>query len=430
MATYKLAVKGEILGDHSPDDVRANVAKLFKQDVESDQIKALFSGKAVVIKKGLDKDQAEKFVAALHNAGLKTYAVSEQEPAALESAATPVPEHAPTPAPDALEQQTAVPAAMEEQQAEPSAESSLEPPQEASEISTHGSAPQETPSESTPVSPEVDKSPTQVSAASKADDAVGEYNPYQQPQADLDVETEEGDFTLVEPNKLSFGDGWGWISEGYSLFRMQPGIWVGTFVVFFIINMVLSILPIIQIAANLLLPVFSAGFMIGAYKLYSGDSFEFGDLFAGFKHKTGQLLVVGLLYVVGIIVISVAMVGMVAATVGMSAMNDMAGGAPGPMFLIAMLIGFSLIMVLMMAYWFAPALVVFNEDIGAIQAMQMSFTACLRNIMPFLLYGIAGLVLGLLAMIPFGLGLLIWGPIFIASMFAAYRQIFTNTDYY
>jgi uncharacterized membrane protein len=80
---------------------------------------------------------------------------------------------------------------------------------------------------------------------------------------------------------------------------------------------------------------------------------------------------------------------------------------------------------LLMAYWFAPALVIMH-GVAPIAAMKASFGACLRNILPFLVYGIVMMVLAFLAMIPVGLGMLVWIPLSFTSTYAAYRDIFTE----
>jgi uncharacterized membrane protein len=58
--------------------------------------------------------------------------------------------------------------------------------------------------------------------------------------------------------------------------------------------------------------------------------------------------------------------------------------------------------------------------------MRSSFQGCLRNFMPFLIYGVVSLLLGILAIIPFGLGILILGPVMWGSMYAGYRDIFVR----
>ena len=87
--------------------------------------------------------------------------------------------------------------------------------------------------------------------------------------------------------------------------------------------------------------------------------------------------------------------------------------------LLATLLGIPLIM----GYWFAPALVLFRGD-EPFAAMKTSFTACLRNMPPFLVYGLLGIVFAIVASIPFGLGWFVLLPVYAASMYASYKDIF------
>jgi uncharacterized membrane protein len=94
--------------------------------------------------------------------------------------------------------------------------------------------------------------------------------------------------------------------------------------------------------------------------------------------------------------------------------------------LLMVLIMLGLLLPVMMAYIFAPALVAIH-GVSAVQSMVLSFKGCLRNILPFLVYSIVAMVLGIVAMIPLGLGLLVLMPVMICSLFAAYRQIYTDS---
>lgn len=90
---------------------------------------------------------------------------------------------------------------------------------------------------------------------------------------------------------------------------------------------------------------------------------------------------------------------------------------------LALLIVLGAMLPLIMAYWFAPALVLFH-DMKALDAMRLSFSACLRNVLPFLIYGVISAVLLVLAMIPLGLGLLVMIPTMTASLYISYKDIF------
>jgi uncharacterized membrane protein len=57
-------------------------------------------------------------------------------------------------------------------------------------------------------------------------------------------------------------------------------------------------------------------------------------------------------------------------------------------------------------------------------ALKQSFSGCLKNIVPGLVYGIIGFVIGIIAFIPLGLGWLVWAPTLVASIYTGYRDIF------
>lgn len=223
------------------------------------------------------------------------------------------------------------------------------------------------------------------------------------------------------------GDGWTWIRGGFELFRQNPVIWIALFLIYLLIGMALTIVPAVgPIILNLLAPVFMAGFMLGCQALESGEELEINHLFAGFKHNTSQLITVGGIYLAGIIII----VGLVFVTTG-GAMLSMAGHAPaveeaaGPGMLLAALVALALLMPLIMAYWFAPVLVIFH-GLKALDAMKLSFSACLKNIWPFTIYGLISMVLMVVAAIPLGLGLLVMIPTMTASLYVSYRDIFSE----
>lgn len=237
----------------------------------------------------------------------------------------------------------------------------------------------------------------------------------------------------MEARQVNAGNAWGWIVGGFNLFRLNPVIWIALFFIYLLIGMMLSIIPIIgPIVLNLLAPVFMAGFMLGCRALEAGEELEINHLFAGFKRNTTQLITVGGIYLVSVI----AVIGIIYVLTGAEAMNSLfAAGhhlpdakpqidpnAPPPS-LLPLLILLAAMLPLIMAYWFAPTLVLFH-DMKAIPALRLSFFACLRNMMPFLLYGVISAVLLILAMIPLGLGLLIMIPTMTASLYVSYKDIF------
>jgi uncharacterized membrane protein len=89
----------------------------------------------------------------------------------------------------------------------------------------------------------------------------------------------------------------------------------------------------------------------------------------------------------------------------------------------AMLIALVLGALVGMALWFAPGLVVFR-GVAPVDAMRLSFDASLKNLVPFLLYGLIYIVASIVASIPFGLGWLVLGPLAMLTVYLSYKDVF------
>ena len=225
------------------------------------------------------------------------------------------------------------------------------------------------------------------------------------------------------------GQGWAWIADGFGLFKKSPGIWIAQVVILFVILIVLAFIPLLgAVATFLLMPVFIGGLILGCRALQGGGELELAHLFAGFdKARLGNLILLGALAIAGWIVVMLPVVAIVGAgaVFGLMRGDAASAAAMGGSLVLASLVALALSIPIYMALWFAPALVVLR-GIPPVAAVKESFLGCLKNILPFLVYGIVFVVLGIVASIPLGLGWLVLGPVAIASVYAAYRDIFGN----
>ena len=225
------------------------------------------------------------------------------------------------------------------------------------------------------------------------------------------------------------GQGWTWIAEGFGLFRKAPGIWIALVVILFVILVVLAFVPLLgAVATFLVVPVFVGGLLLGCRALQGGGELEVAHLFAGFKAHTGNLIVIGALAIAGWIVVMLPVIVIVGAGAFLAALRGDAAGvaALGGSFMLAWLVALALSIPIYMALWFAPALVVLR-GMAPIEAIKESFLGCLKNVLPFLVYSIVLMVLGIVAAIPLGLGWLVLGPTLIASVYVSYRDIYGGT---
>lgn len=253
--------------------------------------------------------------------------------------------------------------------------------------------------------------------------------------------TDTSPFPIAPPphdggnRRVDPGNCFDWLRQGWALFTGNPGIWIGATVIVAVLTMALHIVPVIgSLVANLLTPVLAAGMLDMARRQSAGTTLEINDLFVGFKEMTGPLIVLGVIYTVALAVVVIVVALLVTGGIaGGAAGMAMGGGRPagvgmglGMMFgsvLLAGLLGAVLAAPLMMAMWFAPALVFFNR-MEPVAALKASFHACTANWLVLLVYGVILLVLAFFAALPMGLGFLVLAPVVTGSIYASYRDIF------
>ena len=250
-------------------------------------------------------------------------------------------------------------------------------------------------------------------------------NPYAPPNASV-TDLDAGDGKLIPGGRtVPAGNGLGWIGSAWNLFKQAPGPWIGMFIIFVVAWLVLSVIPLINLLTTLFFPVFMGGFMLAANNQRATGSLNIGDLFAGFQQKAGPLVILGLLTLAFTIVafipsIIIAVAG--GATALAAGSLDNLGAILGTVG-VAVVVGVALVSLVYAAVWFAPALIVLH-DMQPFEAMKTSFFACFRNWTAGLLYFLLAILVMLIAIIPFGLGLLVAGPVMYASIYTAYRDIF------
>jgi len=236
-----------------------------------------------------------------------------------------------------------------------------------------------------------------------------------------------------QPVSVSAGRGAAWLIEGFVFFQQYWIAWIAVALILIIISLIVSAIPFVNLLPNLFMPVLLAGLMIGCKEQDAGGEFNPGHLFAGFSDRLGQYLLLGLIYTGGIIVIGVLVLVLLIILLG--GMGFIASLESDPFqfvfayylyFVIVILVGMFLYVPLIMAFWFAPVLVALGEQ-DVVEAMKNSFRACLLNVVPYLVYGVVGLVFSIIATIPLGLGWLILFPVITISVYLSYKDIFTQS---
>lgn len=221
--------------------------------------------------------------------------------------------------------------------------------------------------------------------------------------------------TIGEPQVVDAGRGAAWWGEGFRLFASSFWTWIGIMVIYIVISMLVNAVPYVGTLGHwLLTPVFMGGLMMGCAALDRGEPLRVAHLFEGFQgaHFV-PLMIIGAVN----IALTLAM-GAIAAVGIMGSMKlaDMgrlgAGSDPLSALLgsVQSITGTGLLMTLVvlviasvfaMLNWFAPALVALRGA-TAVDAMKASFMSCLRNWVPFLVYGLIAIAVGVAAVLALG----------------------------
>jgi hypothetical protein len=193
----------------------------------------------------------------------------------------------------------------------------------------------------------------------------------------------------IEPVILPALHGWLWVLHGFSLFRAYAALWLLLLFFYWIALALAGVVPLVgPMLAMCLVPGISAGLMVACRAAQQGQPPSLRHIFEPFAHNRQAQFRLGLVYLGGFALALVA-----------SALFD------GGLFLKAWLVGgidarqmdtlrpgilafFGLLSPVILAFWFAPALVHW-KDMAPAKALFFSVFAGLRNWRAFLIYSLA-----------------------------------------
>ena len=206
------------------------------------------------------------------------------------------------------------------------------------------------------------------------------------------------------------------------MFLDAPLFWLPTMCVLLPLVLTLMFVPAGKLAVSLLAPMIAAMMLEASRCLVFGGRVTFSVCVARLSGRVFRLLQVGALMTLVLSAVVTLVFG--AYYVGYVRQAEQQGLLVGLIGLgCALLLLLILCVPLLMATWFAPALVVFN-DMGALSAIKASFEASRRNVPALAVLALAIFVLAILALLPGGLGLPVLCPVVAGAAYVSYRDVF------
>ncbi len=197
-----------------------------------------------------------------------------------------------------------------------------------------------------------------------------------------------------------------WLREAATMFARARVRWLMLLLAYYVILFALRMLPLVGVlAVPLLKPVFAVGFLAAAWTVERGGKPRLVNLAQGFRANLGALLPLGAVFVIGITVAVMAsavvdhgkLVEFLSSPPPAAQDSSAAADAIGDVMLdgsvqLGMLFAALCALPVLLALWFAPALVVF-QDLRARDALVTSLRAALTNWRPLLVYALAVFVI-------------------------------------
>ncbi|HJU24005.1 MAG TPA: BPSS1780 family membrane protein [Casimicrobiaceae bacterium] len=199
-----------------------------------------------------------------------------------------------------------------------------------------------------------------------------------------------------------------WLRESYAMFARHRRAWIMLLLAYYATLLLVQALPWVgAVVAPLIKPVLSVSFLAAAWTQERGGKPAISMLLRGFRANLGALLPLGFVFVVGI---SIALTA-TALVDGGQLLDALYGAAPSadddpdaatrafvttlqsPRVMAAIVFGALCALPTLLALWWAPALVVF-QDAGPFTALRASIRAAIGNWRATLRYAIGIVVFG------------------------------------
>ena len=232
-------------------------------------------------------------------------------------------------------------------------------------------------------------------------------------------------------NKRDISEGINWLACGWKIFVPQWLMWIVIGLIFIGITFASMLIPFVgSLLYNLAMPALIGGLIWSAREVERGKELDATWLFEGLTNAElrAPLLLLGVMWM-GCVLVATLLFFSIVGTSAISAIMGQQELTPETVqgLLLPLMLGALLMLSVQllgaMALFYSVPLVILDK-VPPLQAVQMSFRACLTNFLPLLIFGLALLVLGILALVPFFLGLLVLLPLSFCANYCSYKSVF------
>ncbi len=217
-----------------------------------------------------------------------------------------------------------------------------------------------------------------------------------------------------------------WISEGFRLTQQYLGGFIGIYILFFLISMVVGFIPIIgSVISNIVIaPALTAGVVLMAHRIDQERPYEFNDFFKGFDYIK-DLAIIALIMIGLMVLCFLPMIFGFAGSGFFEFINDPVN-APEPqfsaLFALGGLISIIPLIYLAVSYLFPYHFHLFG-DLSGWEALETSRKTIGNKFGSFLLFIFVLSLINIAGVLVLCVGILFTIPATTIAMYAAFRDI-------
>lgn len=252
-------------------------------------------------------------------------------------------------------------------------------------------------------------------------------NPYAPPMAkvaDPQIELQGAEPLIENGRRVPIGNGMRWIGDTFELFAQRPWKWIGTMLLLFALSIAASLIPLSNLLTSLLAPVFAGGLAVALDSQRRTRNFTLSNIFAGFGPRFAPLAAVGCVALLasGLMFVVFFVMTSREAAMFISFGSGQLDTLPSN-FWVALLVSLVATVPITAATFLAAPLILLH-GVNPSRAITLSFFACMKNILPWILCGVLMFLFIAISIIPLFLGLFVTLPVAVMLFYSMYRDIF------
>lgn len=234
---------------------------------------------------------------------------------------------------------------------------------------------------------------------------------------------------LKEPRFCKISWGFSWVIRPFEMFKGNFLVWLAIGVILCLLSLISFYVPIFEIVLGAINAIIIGIIIVICAAQAENEDLDFTGLCRKIKAKLRPLIMLSILFIVGIVVALIPLLILFSSiylTLALDIEAMKIKDFPIVPLTISVIVSLVLFILLLMAVWFAPALIVLH-GLDPKSAMKKSLKGSLANMLPTIVYAVIIIILlQIFLKVTLGFGMIIAAPWIAMNYYISYRDVWTD----